>query len=101
MRQAGSLLLTSHYEGSPTVLVEANATGLPVASTKGADPDGALIAGKNGLAVDSRNPHDLAKAVIETLAYSPSDCVLSAGKRSGPAAVKALLATTGSITVKD
>ena len=40
MRESDVLLMTSHYEGSPRVIVEASACGLPIACTSGADPDG-------------------------------------------------------------
>ena len=82
MTTSSVLLLTSHYEGSPTVLVEAAATGLPVVATAQADPDLALVRHTNGIAVDGRDPLDLAKALAEARLYSRAACQQSAQSRS-------------------
>lgn len=63
MREADVFLLTSHYEGSPTVLVEAAASGLPSAATRDADTDGFLGDGLCGAIATSRDPSAVAEAL--------------------------------------
>ena len=48
LRQSDVYLITSHYEGSSTSLVEALATGLPCLVTPGADQDHLVQVGING-----------------------------------------------------
>lgn len=90
MSTSSVLLLTSHYEGSPTVLIEAAATGLPVVATSAADPDHALVLGSNGIAVEGRDPLDLARAVVEAVSYSRTTCHESAQARAGDVVVPRL-----------
>jgi glycosyltransferase involved in cell wall biosynthesis len=82
MRRSDVLLVTSHYEGSPTILAEAGATGLPVVATDGADPDQFLVRGLNGVRVDDRAAGQLAAAVIEAAGYTSATCSEMAQGRS-------------------
>jgi glycosyltransferase involved in cell wall biosynthesis len=91
MASSGAMLMTSHYEGSPRVLAEAGAVGLPIVATDGSDPDRALTAGYNGIRLSSRQPDKLAAALLEVRDYSSQDCIDSVRHRSAPAAVAALL----------
>lgn len=92
MRDSRCLLMTSHYEGSPRVLVEANASGVPVVAPPGGDPDGVLERLVNGQCVESRDPDMLADAVIECLRYESAACVASASEREVKVCVGEILA---------
>lgn len=91
MRMSDVLLMTSRYEGSPVVLLEAGASGLPVVATQEADPDQALESGLNGERVANRRAADLARAILQAETYSPDTCRKLANTRSGRATVPALL----------
>jgi glycosyltransferase involved in cell wall biosynthesis len=64
MRASDVFLMTSRYEGSPTVLVEAAACGLPTVATPEADPDGVLDDPRGGIRTSTRQPSELAEAVL-------------------------------------
>lgn len=91
MSESSVLLLASHYEGSPRVVAEANAVGLPVVATPGGDPDLYLERSKNGIRTESRDASELAAAMVEAMGYDPVGCVDAAAKRSAPAAIRRLL----------
>ncbi len=66
-RGASLYIHPSHYEGLPTVILEAMACGCPVIATKtGGIPD-VVEAGKNGLLVSPANPAELARAILSLL----------------------------------
>lgn len=89
MAESDCLLMTSYYEGSPRVLAEAGGVGLPVVATEGADPDGALVDGVNGIRISGRSPRDLAEAVLKASTYSSLDCRRMAEHRSaGPSVAR-------------
>lgn len=90
MRTHHVMLMTSHYEGSPRVMAEALACGMPVIATAGADTDKILVAGQNGERVNSRTPDELATSILNHKADSLC-CVASVAARAAPAAVKRLL----------
>lgn len=92
MAAADVFLMTSRYEGSPVVLLEAGASGLPVVATQESDPDKALRSGINGERVSSRDAFELADAILQAENYSPDLCRESVADRSGSASVPALLA---------
>ncbi|MDI9948777.1 glycosyltransferase [Rhodococcus sp. IEGM 1305] len=86
------LLVTSHYEGSPTVLVEAGASGLPVVATFESDPDQLVTNYENGLIVDTRDPDALADAVIAARSCESAACRDAVSGRSGEELVPRILA---------
>lgn len=62
-RQADIFVLPSFVEGTPRVLIEAMAFGLPIVATNvGGVPD-VISEGKNGLLVDPGNPESLSGAI--------------------------------------
>jgi glycosyltransferase involved in cell wall biosynthesis len=76
MAKAAVLVLSSRYEGLPTVLVEAMACGCPVVST--ACPGSAEILGdgKYGRLSPIGDPDGLAQSIIATLDSEPDECAL-------------------------
>ncbi len=66
-RGASAYVHPAHYEGLPTVLLEAMACGTPVVATA---ISGALdvLDGSNGLLVPVRQPHQLAAALLKLIA---------------------------------
>lgn len=75
MRRADVLLTTSHYEGSPRVLIEANACGLPAAVTPGSDPDVAVVQRVNGARALNDQPASVIDAVTRALGTPRASCV--------------------------
>ena len=66
MREADVFVLPSHHENLPTVLIEAQASGLPaVACAVGGVPE--LIDGASGRLVPARDPAGLSRAIAEAL----------------------------------
>lgn len=57
---ASALFHTSHFEGSPRILLEALAVGTPVITLPSCDPEGLILPGKNGFLADNRSPTELA-----------------------------------------
>lgn len=53
MREHDLLLMTSRFEGYPYAVVEGLASGLPVVTTPGGEPNGLVVDGINGARVDS------------------------------------------------
>ncbi|WP_081620169.1 glycosyltransferase [Arthrobacter sp. 162MFSha1.1] len=92
MAESHVFLMTSRYEGSPVVLLEAGASGLAVVATAESDPDRALRAGINGERVINRDVGELAAAILRAAHFSPDLCRESVVDRSGRASVPALLA---------
>lgn len=84
------MLLTSHYEGSPRVVAEAAATGLPIVATEESDTDKVLY-GPNGQSVAGRQPRDLALSLVKAMDCEASDCIAAVSHRSAPRAVSDLL----------
>ena len=64
---AHTLLENGDTEGCPTVFSEAMAHGLPVIGGLGAGADTAIIHGKNGYIVDTKNIDSLASAIDKVL----------------------------------
>ncbi|WP_204017115.1 glycosyltransferase [Sphaerimonospora thailandensis] len=64
---ADLLVLSSHHEGLPVVVMEALAAGVPVVSTRvGGLPD-LITSGRNGILTDPGSPGALAGAVIQAM----------------------------------
>ena len=91
MQRCTGFLMTSHYEGSPTVLVEAAACGLPAVVTHGSDPDFVIQEGTTGMRVE-RDPYALADALIESHSFRREVCAESVEHRSSPGLPLRLLA---------
>lgn len=66
-----ALVLASHWEGLPNVILEAMAAGLPVVATRVEGTDELVIDGQTGLVVPPRSPNDLAES-IEKLLLDPA-----------------------------
>ena len=68
MKRASCFVLSSKYEGLPTVLIEAMACGCPVVATNcPSGPDEILECGTYGSLVPIENSEALARAMIKTL----------------------------------
>ncbi|MGN7252778.1 glycosyltransferase family 4 protein [Arthrobacter sp. SAFR-014] len=91
LAQSHVLLMTSRYEGSPVVLLEAGASGLPVVATEESDPDHALQTGINGERIRGRDAAALAAALLAAKDYSRPACRQIAEQRSGKSSVPMLL----------
>lgn len=65
MRKHDILLMTSRFEGYPYSVVEGLASGLPVVTTPGGEPNGLVVNGVNGARVDADNAQ-LFRAATET-----------------------------------
>jgi glycosyltransferase involved in cell wall biosynthesis len=74
------VVIPSHYDGLPNVLLEAGALGVPpLASTAGAMPD-LLGDGENALLFRAGDPHDCRRA-IDVAAAIPDDALRELGRR--------------------
>lgn len=91
LRSSSMFLMTSHYEGSPTVLVEALACGVPAVCTNGADPDLVLEEGVSGLRVDERSGEALLDALHEVANYSSMGCSGAVEDRSAQKSIPNLI----------
>lgn len=87
------MLLTSHYEGSPRVVVEAAATGLPIVATEEADTD-RVLDGSNGQRITGRKPSDLALAIVHAAGCKGAECAAAVSHRGAHRAVATLLKTS-------
>ncbi|WP_434629773.1 glycosyltransferase [Thermoanaerobacterium thermosaccharolyticum] len=68
IHEATALLLTSDYEGFPTVLIEANWYGIPVISTDcPTGPKEIVVEGLNGTLVKKGNSEDLAEKIKKVI----------------------------------
>lgn len=73
LSRAGVFVLSSIYEGLPTVLIEALALGTPVVSTDcRTGPREILEEGRLGRLVPIRDPDSLAAAIVQTLDDRPA-----------------------------
>jgi glycosyltransferase involved in cell wall biosynthesis len=78
MSRSALFVLSSIWEGSPNVLTEALALGVPVVATDcPSGPREILGGGRHGHLVPSGNPMALAKAMLETLAHPPEKEILA------------------------
>jgi glycosyltransferase involved in cell wall biosynthesis len=82
MSQATTFVLSSRWEGLPTVLIEAMACGCAVVATDcPSGPQEILADGKYGLLVPIENPSALAAAMLQTLEVPVSrSCSIDRGK---------------------
>jgi glycosyltransferase involved in cell wall biosynthesis/predicted O-methyltransferase YrrM len=79
------LLLTSRGEGLPNVVIEAQCVGTAVVCTNAGGAREAIDPGKTGWVVDSDDPADLAKAVVD-LIFNPKTLLMAF--EEGPAFVQ-------------
>ena len=70
MRSADAFVLSSAWEGTPMVLLEAAASGLPIVATSVDGNTEAVVQGKTGLLVPPGNPEKLADAMMELMSMS-------------------------------
>ena len=60
-------MVPSHYEGLPTVLLEAMSCGLPVVATNVGGNSDVISSGKNGFLVPPKSPQVLSKVILKLL----------------------------------
>ena len=87
MRSADVLLMTSHYEGVPRVMMEALACGLPVAATQESDTINVLPS--DCVAMD-RNPASLRSCVEKAVGRSSKECSDSVNQYSEAKVLEAI-----------
>jgi glycosyltransferase involved in cell wall biosynthesis len=79
---AGSvLILPSHWEGMPNVILEAMAAGLPVAATQVEGTSELVVEGQTGFLVPVKSPQALADAISKMLAVPAFAKALGASGR--------------------
>lgn len=91
MRQSDVMLMTSHYEGSPRVIAEAGASGLPLACTEESDPDHVIRTGVTGQRIGSRDPEALGKAILEAAHCDRMMCAEYVSSRSADQLIPVML----------
>ncbi len=65
--RASVFALSSHSEGSPNVVIEAMAAGLPVVATRVGGVGETLLDGEEGLLVEASQPEQLAAGIVQLL----------------------------------
>lgn len=94
LRNSTVLVQTSHYEGSPTTVIESLACGTPVVSTILGDPDHVIIDGLNGYRVVSRCVVDLSEAILKSMQISRVEIQASVRHRAKTIVLAKLLCDT-------
>jgi glycosyltransferase involved in cell wall biosynthesis len=84
------LLLTSQWEGTPNVAIEAQAVATPVILTGGGGAREAVAAGQTGVFIEQGEPEAIAQAVLELFADAQQRQKMAA---SGPEFVEARFST--------
>jgi glycosyltransferase involved in cell wall biosynthesis len=79
-QEAYAVLLPTHYEGMPMVMLEAMACGKPLITTKASFSKGVLEDGANALLVTPKAPEELAEACLRLL--SDPDLALKLGGKA-------------------
>ena len=91
LRQSDLLLQTSKYEGSPTALIEALASGICVVTTNSGDPDKIIIDGENGYVVNSFESVDFLLPILQTSNIMRNEIAKSVARRSKNQLINKLL----------
>ncbi|NQX14726.1 glycosyltransferase family 4 protein [Rathayibacter sp. VKM Ac-2857] len=91
MREHDLLLMSSRFEGFSRSIVEALATGLPVATTPGGDPNALIVEGVNGARASRDDPAELAAAVERASAASAAVARASVEELNAPLIVDTIL----------
>ncbi|MCP4614313.1 MAG: glycosyltransferase family 4 protein [Planctomycetes bacterium] len=81
LNAADVFVLGSHFEGWPTVMVEAIATGSAVVSTAVSAAAELVENGKNGYIVHSRDPRLFCEAMVKALSLDARSCSLAKSRR--------------------
>lgn len=77
LRGFDALLMTSHHEGFPRAVVETLASGVPVITTQGGEPNGLVVEGVNGTRALTREPADIAAAIERITTVDVEACRVS------------------------
>ena len=72
-REANFFCLPSFYEGTPNVICEAMASGLPVVCSDVCDNSRYVLSGENGYLFNPKNPDDIADTIEKVLALKKGD----------------------------
>lgn len=80
-READVFCLPSHFEGTPNVICEAMATGLPVIASNVCDNPNFVVEGENGWLFDQMDTDDMAKVLVD-VSKASSELLSSYGKKS-------------------
>jgi glycosyltransferase involved in cell wall biosynthesis len=94
LNAANVFVLGSHFEGWPTVMVEAIATGRAVVSTAVSAAAELVENGKNGYIVHSRDPRLFCDAMVKALSLDARSCSLA---KSRPYALSGLAEDLGNL----
>lgn len=77
MREHGTMIVTSHYEGFSRAVVEGLASGLRVVTTQGGEPNGLVKDGINGRRVQTRSAEEFAQLIQTAGEIAPRDAIHS------------------------
>ena len=91
MSASHAVVMTSHYEGSPTVLIEANANGAPVVCNEASDPDRRISNQVNGFKVPDNAVAAYVEAILRVTVISRRKCKEAVSDRSATKVVQELL----------
>lgn len=92
MREHHLLLMTSRFEGFPYSVVEGLASGLPVITTPGGEPNDLVKTGLNGARVPSDDPTLFPKAAEVASKISPNAAAKSVSHLSATVVVPSVMA---------
>lgn len=91
LKSSDILLMTSIYEGSPTILVEGLACGIPVVCTQESDPDQVIQNGTNGYRLHKNEISEITKFVTNALNLNKDAIANSVKNRSALILIPELL----------
>jgi glycosyltransferase involved in cell wall biosynthesis len=80
MRHLDGVLLPSSFEGSPNVVLEAMASGVPVVASRVGDVPNMAESGLTGLLLDRLNASELARAIMTLDEMGPSERAAMGGR---------------------